>query len=153
MIDTFRTQERSRWKLMLRRCEDPRFPPYRYYGARGIKVCERWHTFDFYFRDIVKYLGTCPPGMSLDRVDNDGDYEPSNCRWTTTRINTQNKRGSRFLETPWGWMSLKDAADRSGIGYTTLLYRLDKRKLDSLDPRVWKSTTSSTADPATASLS
>ena len=77
---------------MLGRCEDPAGLGYRYYGARGIKVCGQWHDFEVYYADITRLLGPCPPGMSLDRIDNDGDYEPGNVRWATA---SQQQRNSR----------------------------------------------------------
>ena len=77
---------------MLRRCEDPDGPGYLYYGARGIKVCERWHDFEVYYADITRLLGPCPAGMSMDRIDNDGDYEPRNVRWATASQQQQNSR-------------------------------------------------------------
>ena len=92
---TYRTRSREWWKLMLRRCEDPRFPPYRYYGARGIKVYEPWHDFETYYIDIMWLLGPRPDGMSMDRIDNDGDYEPWNVRWATRSQQNLNRRTSK----------------------------------------------------------
>ena len=90
-----RTRSRGRWKLMLRRCEDPRATHYGYYGGRGIKVCERWHDFELYYTDITRLLGPCPEGKSLDRwPDNDGDYEPGNVRWATASEQQLNSRNA-----------------------------------------------------------
>lgn len=80
---------------MLRRCEDPRFATYRYYGGRGIAVCERWHDFEAFYADIKQLLGPCPPRMSMDRIDNDGNYEPGNVRWATADQQAQNRRGTK----------------------------------------------------------
>jgi hypothetical protein len=87
-----RAQERGRWRVMLQRCENPRFSVYRYYGARGIKVCDRWHDFENFFADTTGLLGPCPPDMSMDRINNDGDYEPGNIRWATRREQLVNSR-------------------------------------------------------------
>lgn len=83
-----RVREFGRWKTMLRRCWDTKMETYKYYGGRGIKVCDRWLKFENYFAD----MGVAPDGSSLDRIDPNGDYEPSNCRWATPIEQARNKR-------------------------------------------------------------
>lgn len=71
------------WNQMLRRCEDPRNHRYDRYGGRGIKVCERWYDVGQFVADIENELGPRPDGMTLDRLNNDGDYAPGNVRWAS----------------------------------------------------------------------
>jgi len=86
-------RERRRWYAMRRRCENPADPSYRWYGARGITVCERWREFPNYYADILRLIGPCPhPNMSLDRIDNDGNYEPGNVRWASAWQQVKNSR-------------------------------------------------------------
>jgi len=81
-----------RWKMMRQRCLNPNFPKYPRYGARGITICPEWDDFWTYVSDV----GQCPsPGLTLDRVNNDGDYEPGNIRWATQKQQANN-RGPRW---------------------------------------------------------
>jgi hypothetical protein len=73
---------------MKARCFNPQHPNYGNYGGRGITVCERYRSFEGLFADV----GLCPPGCSLDRIDNDRGYEPSNCRWAPRAVQAQNRR-------------------------------------------------------------
>ena len=82
------------WFGMLQRCENPNNAKYKDYGARGIKVCKRWHKFENFLAD----MGKRPKGMSIDRwPNNDGDYEPNNCRWATRSQQQFNRRPSKAL--------------------------------------------------------
>jgi len=76
------------WKAMMQRCYNPNCSAYAYYGGRGIIVCECWHSFVNFLID----MGEPPPGLSIDRINNDGNYEPTNCRWATPSEQNQNRR-------------------------------------------------------------
>lgn len=73
---------------MLQRCTNPNDPAYRHYGGRGITVCERWQSFENFLAD----MGERPEGLTLDRTDNEGNYEPGNCKWATRAQQSANRR-------------------------------------------------------------
>ena len=81
----------GQWTMIRQRCQNPKNKSYPDYGGRGIKLCERWQDVAAFIEDM-KVLGPRPPGMTLDRIDNDGDYEPGNVRWATQRQQWENSR-------------------------------------------------------------
>jgi hypothetical protein len=87
------TTEFRIWSGMLRRCLNAKVPEYNRYGGRGISMCVRWLVFENFFED----MGQRPPGKTLDRKDNDGNYEPSNCRWATPREQASNRCNARLI--------------------------------------------------------
>ena len=83
------TPEYIAWRHMKNRCENPKDPGYKWYGGRGIRVCERWrNSFEAFYED----MGSRPVGLTLDRIDNESNYEPGNCRWATPKKQAKNSR-------------------------------------------------------------
>lgn len=80
------------WNGMMQRCTNPKQGAWDYYGGRGITVCERWHDVRLFVEDVERDLGARPAGCTLDRIDNDGDYEPGNVRWATGQEQQANTR-------------------------------------------------------------
>lgn len=77
------------WAAMRTRCLNAKNPAYKWYGGRGIKVCDRWSSFENFLAD----MGDRPHEKTLDRINNDGDYEPNNCRWATPKEQAKTNRG------------------------------------------------------------
>lgn len=114
------------WHHMLRRCENPQSPRYVLYGARGISVCKEWHRFSV-FRAWALASGY-RDDLSIDRRDNDGDYSPENCRWTTQEVQVRNSRRVLWL-TAWGEKRCLTAwleDPRCVVKHATLLYRVNR---------------------------
>lgn len=84
------------WKQMLNRCENENAKHYDRYGGRGIKVCDEWHDF-WQFVKWSDFVGGRPKGFSIDRIDNDGNYEPSNCRWADSSTQSKNKSSNLII--------------------------------------------------------
>lgn len=83
-----------RWQNMIARCENPADPHYPSWGGRGIRVCDAWHDVGVFIEYLEMHLGPRPEGHSLDRIDNDGHYEPGNVRWADSLVQRHNQRRS-----------------------------------------------------------
>ena len=82
------SREYRAWNSLKERCHNPKNKDFAEYGGRGITVCERWNSYENFLAD----MGRCPPGKSIDRIDNSGNYEPGNCRWSTSSEQNKNRR-------------------------------------------------------------
>lgn len=113
------------WMAMRSRCERPTNHAYANYGGRGIKVCERWQTFENFLAD----MGPMPDSMELDRINVNGDYEPGNCRWATPRDQSRNKRNNLLIEYDGRTQCLTAWAEELGIAKCTLYRRIVLKKM------------------------
>ncbi len=110
------------WRGMNARCKNKGDPNYVKYGGRGIKVCDRWRAS---FINFLEDMGLKPePSMSIERKDNDGDYEPSNCRWATTQEQANNRRSSVFIELNGKRQTVAEWSRETGISQQVLHARL-----------------------------
>jgi len=112
----------STWSTMKSRCTNKNFPKYESYGARGIKLCEKWMTFEGFIED----MGERPAGMSIDRIDVNGDYCKENCRWATTSQQARNKTNTRYITAFGRTQCLADWSDETGIDHRTIGTRLSR---------------------------
>lgn len=118
-----RTKEYEAWSGAKRRCIDPRRADYSRYGGRGIRMCREWlDSFETFFRD----MGRCPPGHTIDRIDNAGHYEPGNCRWATSKEQANNRRNRTALTFDGETMTVTEWAQRIGMRRTVLHRRLQR---------------------------
>lgn len=119
-----KTSEYHIWTLMRRRCRDPRVLHYRNYGGRGIKVCKEWdESFEAFLRD----MGPRPsPQHTIERINVNGNYEPSNCKWDTWCNQRRNKTTSKWLTFKGERRLLVDWADIVGLPITNIRDRINK---------------------------
>lgn len=103
------------WVNMRQRCNNSNKWDYKHYGGRGIKVCKRWDTFKRFYED----MGAPPKGYTLDRIDNDKDYKPSNCRWSSRKEQSNNRNYNRFITYNGRKQSVGKWAEEIEIDITT----------------------------------
>lgn len=118
-----RTPEYRTWCMMKQRCCDIQNKKHQHYGGRGIKVCDRWlESFENFLADV----GPRPAGSSLDRIDNNGDYCPENCRWATAKQQARNTSRNRLITWNGVTKALAEWAEEVGIPYGSLKTRICK---------------------------
>lgn len=116
------------WNHIKRRCYREEEKSYSDYGGRGIKVCDRWlegeggkHPLECFIED----MGDRPTAShSVERIDNDGDYEPGNCRWATPKEQARNRRSSRIISVYGDDMTVAEASEKYGVDYGLLISRI-----------------------------
>ena len=104
------------WKGMRKRCLNPKEPGFHNYGGRGVSVCNRWNEFANFDKDMGSSYGR---GMFIERIDNDGNYEPKNCRWATRKEQNRNKRDTIYLTYRGTTMPLVSWCEKLGVNYWT----------------------------------
>ena len=113
------TRTYRKWDSMIARCHRPSHPAFKYYGARGIQVCDRWRAD---FKAFLADLGEAPEGLWLDRIDNARGYEPGNCRWVTPKQSAANRTGKGGPPINPG--SIRQRAKVAGLPYMLVYLRL-----------------------------
>jgi hypothetical protein len=111
------------WLSMINRCYCDSTPSAKNYKARGITVCPRWRNS---FKAFIEDIGPKPhPSLTLERIDNDGNYEPGNVRWATYKEQSRNKRSNRKITVNGKTLLLVEWAESAGISLTTLMRRIE----------------------------
>lgn len=110
------------WLQMRHRCMSPKNKAFPYYGGRGIKVCERWQNFPAFVQD----MGERPEGFTVERIDNDGNYEPKNCRWASRRDQMRNRRNTLTVSMEGVTYNVSVLAEISGLKSDTIVERAKK---------------------------
>lgn len=113
------------WIEMKRRCTNTKDTCYKRYGARGIKVCEEWLiSFEAFYNDVSKLPHFGEKGYSLDRIDNNGNYEPNNVRWADSKTQANNRRNCCYISYKGEQLTIKQLAERYGVSYNKLYKRI-----------------------------
>lgn len=123
----------SSWAGAKARCLNPRNKKFPNYGGRGITICDEWRNS---FQAFLAYMGECPEGHTLDRINNEGNYEPGNCRWATQKVQQRNRRDTIWITHDGVRLTMKEWGERTGIPYSTLFARYSgasKKPLFDLD--------------------
>jgi len=112
------------WAAILTRCENPNHKQYKDYGGRGIKVCDEWHDAQVFIDWAL--ANNWRKSLTLDRVNNDGNYEPSNCHWVTRKENNRNKRSNRLITFDGKTQTMAEWAEELNISYHALKHRISR---------------------------
>lgn len=136
MVSTYRA-----WSTLRNRCYNPNNKSYRNYGGRGIKVCDRWMGPGA-FLNFLADMGEKPSiNMTLDRIDNNGNYEPCNCRWATRVEQANNTRRNRIVMITGEPVSLKESCRLMGVNYGLFSNRINRSgwsEQEALAPPLWE---------------
>ncbi len=111
------------WADMIGRCQNPNHKAFKNYGGRGVSVCPRWKLFVHFAAD----MGTRPPDGMLDRINNDANYEPGNCKWSTRKEQNSNRRNCIYVDCDGERITLKEYCRRKGLTYRPIVKRIQDR--------------------------
>lgn len=118
------SKEYGAWLEMKKRCFNEQCHAYKNYGGRGITVCEKWkNDFGMFLSD----MGKCPDGLSIDRIDNNGNYAPDNCRWASRKEQARNRRSNKYITFNGETKLMSDLADQYGVLRSTMSQALKRR--------------------------
>lgn len=113
-------REYSIWKAMRNRCNNKNCSSYPNYGGRGINVCKRWDDFNLFYSD----MGISPHGFTIERINNNDNYNPSNCKWASRKEQANNKRNNRIIVINGISKTLTEWAEYANIGIGAIKWRL-----------------------------
>lgn len=113
------------WRSMRQRCSNPKRANYHNYGGKGVKVCSEWDSDFIHFYTWAMENGYSE-SLSIDRIDSDGDYEPSNCRWASYKEQNNNRYSNKFIEFAGQRHTIAEWGDITGIKAATIWARLNK---------------------------
>ena len=120
------SMEYESWSRMKNRCNNVYSKDFEMYGGRGIKVCERWNKFENFYAD----MGARPsPKHSLERIDNDGNYEPDNCKWATIEEQNNNKRNNALFFYNGRYLTVGEGTRLLGLDYRKLYHWLNRNNM------------------------
>lgn len=123
-----KTETYTSWQAMINRCNDVKHEAYHNYGGRGIKVCERWLTS---FANFYEDMGERPSEYTLDRIHVNGDYEPGNCKWSSKKEQSWNKRNNRYVKYAGKTMNLYEWSEILNMNYAALWHKCNKSNWDT----------------------
>lgn len=121
--------EYKAWVNMKNRCNDPKNKQYKDYGGRGVSICDRWLNS---FENFISDMGLCN-GLTLDRIDVNGNYEPNNCKWSSQIEQQRNKRNNHIVTLNGFEMTMKEASEKMGINYDALRIRLKRKNTNIIN--------------------
>ena len=122
------------WQTMKSRCENPNRDKYKDYGGRGIRLCEEWHKAENFVRWAL--ANGYEPGLQIDRIDNDGDYCPENCRFVTPKQNSRNRRNTKILTVNGETKCVAEWSEVVGVSQYTIHWWIKKRGREYAEQRL-----------------